>query len=115
MIAAKNPTDAKNEAAAAAVNVRLRKSSSGMIGSSTFASMKRKRPRSASPSEMSPATSGVANALVCTLVRPMRTGTIPAAKTSAPKKSIFWLGRPLMVGSSIKMIAMLIKPIGRLT
>ena len=89
MIAAKNPTEAKNEAAAAAAKVRLRKSSSGMIGSSTFASMKRKRPRSTSPSEISPATSGVANALVCTLVSPISTGMMPAAKTRAPKMSIF--------------------------
>ena len=89
MIEAKNPNEAKNEAAAAAAKVRLRKSSSGMIGSSTFASMKRKSPSSASPSEIRPATSGVANALVCTLVRPINTGMMPAAKTSAPRKSIF--------------------------
>ena len=114
-MAAKKPNEAKKLAAAAAAKVRFLKSSSGMIGSSAFVSMKRKRQRMARPAAISPATSGVAKALLCTFVNPMSTGMMPAAKTIAPRKSIFWFGRPLIVGSSSRMMAMLSRPIGRLT
>jgi hypothetical protein len=115
MTEAKKPNEAKNVAAAAAAKVRFLKSSSGMIGSAARASMTMKSPRIARPAEISPATSGVPKSFPCTFVSPISTGMIPAAKTIAPRKSILWFGRPLIVGSSIRMIAMLSRPIGRLT
>ena len=92
------------DAVDAAAKVRFLKSSRGMIGSATLASTNRKRPMIASPPAMSPATSGVANALVWTLVRPIRIGMIPAANVTAPRKSIVCLPRPRIVGSSTAMI-----------
>ena len=84
MTRVKNPKAARNIALTEIVNVRIRKRLSGTIGSATRDSIQTKIAAKTRPMAMRPPTAGSDHWPVCLFVRPMRTGAMASAKTSAP-------------------------------
>ena len=82
---AKNAIDAMNIAMTEIVNERLRKSSSGTMGSTARDSTQTKSAVIASPARISPPTAGSAQLPLCSLVSPTRIGTSAATRTVAPR------------------------------
>jgi hypothetical protein len=81
--AARNPNDARKNAATEIVNERIRNSSSGTIGSRHATRRPEHQPMIA-PSTMSPPTVGSVQSAPCLLVSPIRMGTSAAVNNAAP-------------------------------
>ena len=84
-IGAKKAIDATNIAITEIVKERLRKSSSGTIGSIARDSIHTKIAAITRPSAMRPPTDGSPQLALCLLVSPTRIGTSAATRTVAPR------------------------------
>ena len=82
---AKKAMEAMNIAMTEIVKDRLRKSSSGTMGSTARDSTQTKSPVIASPARISPPIAGSAQLPLCLLVSPTRIGTSAATRTVAPR------------------------------
>ena len=87
MIRIEKPKTAKKVATAETAKVRLRKRSSGIIGSLAFASATMKSTRKTTPTPNQPRTEGSSQLVVSARVRAIRTGTTAPTKVTTPAMS----------------------------